>query len=219
MENSSIAEEESLQERIRTEKRGLDLLPLAEGEITRLCNIVGLSDGIKTVSKAIYRRALEHSVIQNRSVAEVSAAAVFAACRVEAEARVLSEVAEESIVSERDISRTHAELSRELGLNTGPTDPKDFVPRYCDEFDLSDHTESKACEMIDAAEESGVVNGRSPAGIAAGAVYVSTLLNNERITQQQIGDVASVSASTIRTRYQEILYAYSDDYEVEDLYE
>ncbi len=44
-----------------------------------------------------------------------------------------------------------------------------------------------------------------PTGIAAAALYVAALLNNEKRTQREVADVAGVTEVTIRNRYKELL--------------
>jgi transcription initiation factor TFIIB len=44
-------------------------------------------------------------------------------------------------------------------------------------------------------------------GLAAAAVYAAALLTNEKVTQNQVSEVADVSEVTIRNRYKELLEA------------
>jgi len=50
-----------------------------------------------------------------------------------------------------------------------------------------------------------LTSGRGPAGIAAAATYIATVLTNERKTQREIAEIASVTEVTIRNRYKELL--------------
>ncbi|MEK6882489.1 MAG: hypothetical protein AABY22_22905, partial [Nanoarchaeota archaeon] len=44
-----------------------------------------------------------------------------------------------------------------------------------------------------------------PAGIAAAALYVASLLNDEKKTQREVADVAGITEVTIRNRYKELI--------------
>jgi transcription initiation factor TFIIB len=48
------------------------------------------------------------------------------------------------------------------------------------------------------------MSGQTPNGLAAGAVYLSTLLLNEQVSQYEISNSANVSKVTIRSQYQNI---------------
>ena len=50
-----------------------------------------------------------------------------------------------------------------------------------------------------------LTSGRGPAGIAAAATYIATVLTNERKTQREIAEIANVTEVTIRNRYKELL--------------
>jgi len=203
-------DEEVLYSRIRTEERGKETLSVAEAEILRLCNLIELEDGVETVGKAIYRRTLETDVIQNRTVGEVAAASIYAACRVEGNAHSLEEVASEANADKKYISRAFSELSRELELNTGPTDPTDFVPRLCSELDLSQVVEDRTIELLEKTIDAGLHTGQSPIAFAAGGVYAATLLCNERRTQRQVAEAADLSMKTISIQYRRQIHEIGD---------
>jgi transcription initiation factor TFIIB len=44
-------------------------------------------------------------------------------------------------------------------------------------------------------------------GLAAAAVYAAALLCNEKVTQNEVSEVADISEVTIRNRYKELLEA------------
>ena len=50
-----------------------------------------------------------------------------------------------------------------------------------------------------------MTSGRGPTGIAAAALYVAALMNNEKRTQREVADVAGITEVTIRNRYKELL--------------
>jgi len=51
----------------------------------------------------------------------------------------------------------------------------------------------------------GITAGKDPAGLAAVAIYVASLLENERRTQKGIAQVAQVTEVTVRNRYKELM--------------
>jgi transcription initiation factor TFIIIB Brf1 subunit/transcription initiation factor TFIIB len=63
----------------------------------------------------------------------------------------------------------------------------------------------EAVDILKKAEISELTSGRGPAGIAAAALYVAALLNDEKKTQREVADVAGITEVTIRNRYKELL--------------
>ncbi|SHH67126.1 Transcription factor TFIIB repeat-containing protein, partial [Halobaculum gomorrense] len=112
-----------------------------------------------------------------------------------------------SRVERKEIGRTYRYVSQELGLELKPVDPKQYVPRFSSELDLSEEVKSKANEIIETTAEQGLLSGKSPTGFAAAAIYAASLLCNEKKTQREVADVAQVTEVTIRNRYQEQIEA------------
>jgi transcription initiation factor TFIIB len=55
-----------------------------------------------------------------------------------------------------------------------------------------------------AARPKQLTPGRGPTGVAAAALYISSILCGERRTQREVADVAGVTEVTIRSRYKEL---------------
>lgn len=191
------------QTRIRTSDAGERNLQLALSETDRMASALDIPHSVQEVASVIYRRALEKDLIQGRSIEGVATGTLYAACRMEGIPRSLEEVATVSRVERKEIARTYRYIANELGLKAAPVDPQQFVPRFCSELDLSPTVQAKASEIIDATAEQGILSGKSPTGYAAAAIYISTLLCDEKRTQREVANVAEVTEVTIRKRYQE----------------
>ena len=59
--------------------------------------------------------------------------------------------------------------------------------------------------LLEEASKKNYTHGRSPAGIAAACVYVSSRITDEDLTQHQVASVAQVTEVTIRNRYKELV--------------
>jgi transcription initiation factor TFIIB len=195
------------QERIRTKDAGERNLQFALSETDRMASALGVPRSVREVASVIYRRALDEDLIRGRSIEGVATATLYAACRMEGIPRSLEEVAAVSRVERKEIGRTYRYVSQELGLEMEPVDPKQYIPRFCSELDLSEEVQSKANEIIDTTTEMGLLSGKSPTGFAAAAIYAGSLLCNEKQTQREVADVAQVTEVTIRNRYQEQIEA------------
>lgn len=191
------------QERIRTKDSGERNLQFALSEIDRMSSALGIPQDVQEIASVLYRRALEQDLIRGRSIEGVSSACLYAACRTKDIPRSLEEVTNVSRVGRKEIGRTFRYISRELGLEMEPVNPKQYVPRFCAELELSEAVQIKAKEIIDKTAETGLLSGKSPTGFAAAAIYAASLLCNEKRTQREVADVAEVTEVTIRNRYQE----------------
>ncbi|GAA0241283.1 transcription initiation factor IIB family protein [Haladaptatus pallidirubidus] len=195
------------QERIRTKDAGERNLQFALSEIDRMASALGVPRSVREVASVIYRRALSEDLIRGRSIEGVATSTLYAACRQEGIPRSLEEVADVSRVNQKEIGRTYRYISQELGLEMKPVDPKQYVPRFCSDLNVTEEVQSKANEIIDTTAEQGLLSGKSPTGYAAAAIYAASLLCNEKKTQREVADVAQVTEVTIRNRYQEQIEA------------
>ena len=92
-----------------------------------------------------------------------------------------------------------------MGIKSTPSSPKDYVSRFAAVLHLSPKTQNEALKILKRAETSELTSGRGPAGIAAAALYVAALLNDEKKTQREVADIAGITEVTIRNRYKELL--------------
>ncbi|MDS0292596.1 transcription initiation factor IIB [Halogeometricum luteum] len=192
-------------ERFRTRNSKERNLKQALGEIDRMASALGLPENVRETASVIYRRALDDDLLPGRSIEGVATASLYAAARQAGTPRSLDELKTVSRVDKMELTRTYRYIVRELKLEIEPADPEQYVPRFASELDLSDEAERQAHTLLRGAKEAGIHSGKSPVGLAAAAVYAAALLTNEKVTQSQVSEVASISEVTIRNRYKELL--------------
>jgi len=192
------------QRRIRVSNATERNLAFALSELDRMASGMGLPRNVRETAAMIYRKAVHKNLIRGRSIEGVVAASLYAACRQCNVPRTLDEIAGSSRVGRKEIGRTYRFMTRELKLKLMPTKPQDYVSRFCSELRLSGEVQSKAIEILKDASDRELTSGRGPTGVAAAAIYISSILANERRTQREVADVAGVTEVTIRNRYKEL---------------
>lgn len=197
-------------ERFRTKNAQERNLRQAFGEIERMASALGLPKPCRETACVLYRRAVDEELLPGRSIESMATASLYATARQHSTPRTLDAFESVSRVERLRVQRAYRYLSRELGLNMGPTDPTQYLRQYASKLDVSDEAERLANEVLETAKSQGVHSGRSPAGLAAAAIYAATRLVNDGLTQEVVSDTASVSEVTIRNRYQELLDVYGE---------
>jgi len=192
-------------ERFRTRDSKERNLKQALGEIDRMASALGLPENVRETASVIYRRALNEDLLPGRSIEGVATSALYAAARQAGTPRSLDEIAAVSRVDRMELTRTYRYIVRQLNLEIKPADPESYVPRFISDLDLSDETERRARDLLESARKDGVHSGKSPVGLAAASVYAAALLTNEKVTQNDVSEVANISEVTIRNRYKELL--------------
>ncbi|MEM1535815.1 MAG: transcription initiation factor IIB [Candidatus Pacearchaeota archaeon] len=180
-------------------------LRLAMAELRRVASSLDLPNFVKEETSRIYNLVLQRGLVRGRSMEAVVAACIYAACRSYNIPRTLDEISAASDVERKEIGRTYRFITRKLNLKITPSSPKDYISRFASILHLSPKTQNDALKILKKAEVSELTSGRGPAGIAAAALYVAALLNDERKTQREVADVAGITEVTIRNRYKELL--------------
>lgn len=194
-------------ERYRTKNTHERNLKHALGEIERMASVLGLSTPCRETAGVLYRRALTEDLLPGRTIEGMSTACLYAAARQHGTPRTLVECTTASRVDKLTIQRAYWYLSRELGLQIEPTDPLQYVRQFASTMDVSDEAERVARDLLETAKEQDIHSGKSPAGLAAAALYAATNLTNEKLTQETVSEATHVCRVTIRNRYQELLAA------------
>ncbi len=192
------------QRRIRVSNATERNLAFALSELDRMASGMGLPRNVRETAAVIYRKAVNKNLIRGRSIEGVVAASLYAACRQNGVPRTLDEIANASRVTRKEIGRTYRFMTRQLKLRLMPTRPQDYVSRFCSELKLSGEVQSKAMDILKDATDKELTSGRGPTGVAAAAIYIASILGNERRTQREVADVAGVTEVTIRNRYKEL---------------
>ncbi|WP_411968698.1 hypothetical protein [Haloferax sp. YSSS75] len=112
----------------------------------------------------------------------------------------------------KSVLRAEKVLTKEFSIENTPTKPEDLVERYGAELGTPDEIVEQTKQLLSdvRTEEPSVINGgRSPAGIAASALYLVVYLNDLRLeyTQGDIAEAVGVTEVTIRNTYQDIAKA------------
>jgi transcription initiation factor TFIIB len=180
-------------------------LRLAMAELRRVASFLNLPNFVKEEASRVYNLVLQRGLVRGRSMESVVASCIYASCRSYNIPRTLDEISAASDVERKEIGRTYRFITRKISLKITPSNPKDYISRFASILHLSPKTQNDALRILRKAETAELTSGRGPAGIAAAALYVAALLNDERKTQREVADVAGITEVTIRNRYKELL--------------
>lgn len=173
-------------------------------EIRRIVDRLSLPDSFRDNACVLFEAGQDEGLLHGRSIEGMAAAAVYAVCRTAAVSRLVEEVAAVAQASSDELTVAYAALNRELGLETGPIDPREYLPRFADRLNLPPAVQRRARELAAIVVERNLAGGRAPSGVAAACLYTAAQEHGVSITQQDTADVAGVAPATIRSTYQDI---------------
>ena len=159
---------------------------------------------VRDTACSIFRSSQNEDLLQGRSLEGFAAASVYAACRIASVSRTKAEILAASKATAAELDAAFDAINRELDIPIGPPLPIEYIPRYATELELDAQAESYARRLAIECQESGLSNGRNPAGIAAACLYTAGLEHGYATTQQDAATVADVSPVTVRKTYKRL---------------
>lgn len=75
------------------------------------------------------------------------------------------------------------------------------VPKIAAKVGVGEKTQQMAIALLRKAEILKTTAGKDPMGLAAAALYIACVMNDEKRTQKMIADAAGITEVTIRNRY------------------
>ena len=173
----------------------------ALSDLNKLKDKVAIPANVLEKAAYIYRKALEKKLVRGRSISAMIAASLYAACRDTETPRTLKDVADAGNIKKKDISRCYRILHKELDLKMPVVDPIQCIARIASKLGISEKTKRYAAKVLKTAQEHEESAGKDPMGLAAAALYLSCVKNNEDMTQRDIAEASNVTEVTIRNRY------------------
>jgi len=171
----------------------------------KISNELSLPRNVLETASLIYRKALKKNLIRGRTILSVVVAALYIACRQCKVIRSLTDVAKAANIPRKTAARNYRFLYQKLEIDVPKVQRKGYIKRLVSRLRLLGDTEILAMRLMEEASNNNLTQGRSPAGIAASCIYVSSKIMEEHLTQQQVAIEAQVTEVTIRNRYKEMV--------------
>ncbi len=172
--------------------------------LNKLKTELGIPDGVVEKAAYLYRKAMISKITRGRSSAGMICASLYAACREADTPRTLNDIAHAGNIKRKDLSKSYRNLIKTLDLKLKPYDSSEFITRISSEVGISEKTRRDALDLLSKVVEKEISAGKNPMGLAAAALYLSCMKNDERKNQADIANAAGVTSVTIRNRIESL---------------
>ena len=191
-------------------------LRFALSELQKLVDDLNLPASVHEEAARLYDKAIDQETVKGRKIEKIVAALVLLVARNQRVPRTLREVADAADIDKRELGKNYRYVARELDLRIIPARPEDFIPRFSSQLNFSGYTQARARRVIEEAREKDLISGRSPEGVVAAALYIASLLEDEKRSQKRIADTIGVTEVTIRKGYQDFVEGLGLEEEIEE---
>lgn len=173
--------------------------------LARLVSNLNISRQTQEQAAHIYRKALQKELVKGRSIENVMSASLYAACRMNKTQRTLREIAAYISGDKMEIAKTYRLIYNELELSVPRPNARNRIPKIASRANIPQNIQQRASELLKQAEEEKITAGKDPNGLAAAALYIACIQEEQKFTQKDIAFAAGVTEVTIRNRYKGIV--------------
>jgi len=161
---------------------------------------LAIPDNVVEHAAYIYRKAVSKKMTRGRTMASLIAASLYASCRDNNIPRTLDDIAKAGNIERRALSRDLRTLINRLDLKLGQYDTASFIVKISNNLNLKEKTKRDALDILRKSEDLEITSGKHPVAIAASSLYLSCIINGEKLSQKKFSDISGISDVTIRTR-------------------
>ena len=184
-------------------------------KIGEACNGLSLPKNILETASMIYRNLDDKMDVKGKSVASISAATIYMACKQCDVVRSLDEICQ-GLCAQKDVkakaklaARYYRTMVMEMGNFNAPVVTIDkYISKIANLTKTDVRVERLALEIAEKTKNTSIADGKAPNGIAAAYLYVASVLLGQSVLQRDVSSIAGVTEVTIRNRCKEILTSY-----------
>lgn len=179
------------------------------------CDGLNLSKNVLETASMIYRNLDGHVDVKGKSVASITVATIYMACKQCDVVRSLEEICK-GICAPKDVksktklaARYYRTMVMEMGQLSAPVVTMGkYISKIANMTQTEVRVERLALEIAEKTKDSNIADGKAPNGIAAAYLYVASVLLGQNVLQRDVSSIAGVTEVTIRNRCKEILTCY-----------
>jgi len=170
--------------------------------INRLSDKLAIPRFVREQAAYSYRQILHKHLARGRTIHGLAVASLYAACRQSNTPRMLREFAVASGTQRKEIGRLYRFIVKNLDLKMPAADAISYIGKIASKANVSMVAQNRAKSIIQ--RLGGKLSGGSPLCIAAGALYVAVLAENEKVTQKELAEASGVTEVSVRNQYHRI---------------
>jgi len=161
---------------------------------------LGIPNNVVENAAYIYRKVVDAKLTRGRTMASLISASLYAACRENSIPRTLDDIANAGNIERRILSRDLRTIIKKLELNLNQYNTASFISKISNNMNLKEKTKRDAFEILRKCEKEQITAGKHPVAQAAASLYISCIINGEKISQKKFSVESGISDVTIRNR-------------------
>jgi transcription initiation factor TFIIB len=183
------------------EKKLVTYLSMLNREASKL----GLPEHVKETAAFILRKLIENGLTRRIAPKALIAIVLYHSCQVNNVPISLKEFKAKFNVSTSEFWKATRRIKTIIPEFRPTIIPTKYIPKIIDKLNLPPIVGTKAAELIDYMYKNGLASGKNYLSLSAAAVYVVSILMDNRKSQKEVAKALNIAEATIRYRYKEIV--------------
>ena len=175
-------------------------LQKAINEMNKLKDELVLSNAIIDEAIRMYQKIIYRKLTRGYSIKGHVGACIYASCRITETPITMGNIANSLNMKKIEIRRSYKRILKELELKMPVTDPVRFVAKIASIVGFGEKTKREAIKMIEQAKETGIIIGKEPRGIVAGALHIAGFKTGESKSEKIIAEASGITVGTLIAR-------------------
>jgi len=173
--------------------------------ITKIVRKLQLPFSVLEKSVNIYRTLINKRSFKGMRLKTVSAAIVYASCKIAEIPCGIREAASTSNEDPRKVFRIYSSIAEHLEVPPTQSNISKLLHQICEVMNVKELPRNIANKIIDVIGKTRITQGKNPYSYAAAAIYISSILVGRKKTQRELSKITHVTEASIRTRYKEMI--------------
>ncbi|RLG81086.1 MAG: transcription initiation factor IIB family protein [Thermoprotei archaeon] len=170
--------------------------------------VLGIPNYVAETAGKILREAVEGKNYKNKTLKNLAIASIYVALRAHGRPKPAKLFSREAGISLKELWHSIKKIYDSVGrIGVKKEEPSVYVVYIVNKLKLSHNVEKLANILLTKIHELELDIGKPAVGLATAAVYLASILLNEKRTQIQVAETVNVSDVTIRNRYGELVEA------------
>lgn len=165
---------------------------------------LGLPDSVAESAAYMYRKARQDKIRVGMNTKHLMCACIYVACKKQGVPRSILEISSISNIRKKEVARAYRILVERMEISLTPFNPSEFLTKIATEAKISERSRRDAMGILIMAEKQKITEGKNPKALAAASLYFACKLNKEEKSQDKLSKASGITATTIRTRYQDL---------------
>jgi transcription initiation factor TFIIB len=173
--------------------------------ITKIVRVLKLPRPVLNKSIELYEALAVKQNFKGKRLNAMSAAIVYASCKILGVPCSLREVAKVSDEDQSKVFHCYTFVVERLEIPQTQDCSDESLNRLCKIMKIDALTWDIARKLINNIRQRMVTAGKNPYGYLAAVIYIASIITGKKRTQRELAEITRTTEATIRTRYKELI--------------